>query len=194
MAIVSINENYLNDIAEAIREKTGTNSLYKPKQMAAAISGIEGGGASNVNNTYMIPYELQELPPYVFKHDNLEYFNLSYVTFDKYISPSGAVHSLTTIGRWAFYGQRMTKIDLPETVTTIDQDAFQNCCSTSVYIILRGTTLVHPNCFSIHNHATNSQCRVFLYVPKAILDQAKAHYNGAEVYVNAIEDNPSICG
>lgn len=42
MAIVTINDEYLTDIADAIREKTNTEETYKPREMAAAIRTIEG--------------------------------------------------------------------------------------------------------------------------------------------------------
>lgn len=41
MANVVINETHLEDIADAIRNKAGTQDLYKPRDMAAAIDGIE---------------------------------------------------------------------------------------------------------------------------------------------------------
>ena len=44
MAIVIINDEYLSDIADAIREKNGLTETYKPNEMAAAIIDIPGGG------------------------------------------------------------------------------------------------------------------------------------------------------
>ena len=44
MANVLVNENSLSDIADAIRAKNGSQSTYKPSQMADAISAISGGG------------------------------------------------------------------------------------------------------------------------------------------------------
>ena len=40
MAIVTINDNYLNNIASAIRFKNGTTNTYKPREMASAIRAI----------------------------------------------------------------------------------------------------------------------------------------------------------
>ena len=45
MANVLVNETYLEDIADAIRGKNGTQNTYKPGQMADAIDAISGGGA-----------------------------------------------------------------------------------------------------------------------------------------------------
>lgn len=44
MANVFVNETYLSDIADAIREKLNTEATYKPSQMADAIDSISGGG------------------------------------------------------------------------------------------------------------------------------------------------------
>ena len=44
MSRVAITEQYLTDIADAIREKTGLATTYKPSEMADAISSISGGG------------------------------------------------------------------------------------------------------------------------------------------------------
>ena len=43
MAKVMITESYLEDIADAIREKKGVSTTYYPSQMAEAISTIVGG-------------------------------------------------------------------------------------------------------------------------------------------------------
>lgn len=44
MAIVTTDNQHYADIAAAIRSKNGTETLYKPSEMAAAISAISGGG------------------------------------------------------------------------------------------------------------------------------------------------------
>ena len=44
MAIVTTDNQHYSDIATAIRSKNGTETLYKPSEMAAAISAISGGG------------------------------------------------------------------------------------------------------------------------------------------------------
>lgn len=41
MSKVLVTESYLEDIADAIREKSGTQNTYKPHQMAAAIEAID---------------------------------------------------------------------------------------------------------------------------------------------------------
>lgn len=44
MAIVTTDNQHYTDIAAAIRSKNGTETLYKPSEMAAAIQAISGGG------------------------------------------------------------------------------------------------------------------------------------------------------
>lgn len=44
MANVLVEESSLQDIADAIRSKNGTQNTYKPNQMADAIEAISGGG------------------------------------------------------------------------------------------------------------------------------------------------------
>ena len=44
MAVVTISDSILTDIADAIRSKNGTENTYKPAQMPDAIEAISGGG------------------------------------------------------------------------------------------------------------------------------------------------------
>ena len=44
MAIVTTDNQHYTDIAAAIRSKNGTETLYKPSEMASAIQAISGGG------------------------------------------------------------------------------------------------------------------------------------------------------
>ena len=50
MSKVLITEQYLNDIANAIRNKNNTASTYTPSQMATAIANIPSGSGTNINN------------------------------------------------------------------------------------------------------------------------------------------------
>ena len=46
MSIVTIDDSYFTDIANAIRGKNGSTDTYKPNEMAAAISAISSGGGN----------------------------------------------------------------------------------------------------------------------------------------------------
>ena len=50
MARVFVNDSTLTDIANAIREKNGTEKTYKPSQMADAVRAIQSGGIEVFNN------------------------------------------------------------------------------------------------------------------------------------------------
>lgn len=54
MANVFIEETSLQDIADAIREKTGTQDTYTPAEMAEAIEAISGGGGITPTGTIQI--------------------------------------------------------------------------------------------------------------------------------------------
>lgn len=48
MAEVLVQDSSLQDIADAIREKNGTETTYKPSEMGDAVRGISGGGGSGI--------------------------------------------------------------------------------------------------------------------------------------------------
>lgn len=54
MAKVAITEDYLQDIADAIRQKTGLSSTYYPSEMAQAILSISGSGGITPTGTINI--------------------------------------------------------------------------------------------------------------------------------------------
>lgn len=77
MATVTINEEYLTDIAEAIRNMNDTNTKYRPKDMAEAINGIseitgiyKNADYENCNLTLRIKAEESEYMT-DFSHDKL---------------------------------------------------------------------------------------------------------------------------
>lgn len=47
MSIVTIDDSYFTDIANAIRGKNGETTVYKPNEMAAAISALSSGGSGD---------------------------------------------------------------------------------------------------------------------------------------------------
>ena len=56
MAIKTIDETNLTNIADAIRAKNGTTEVYKPSEMAAAIQAITTGGGSGGGSSYDLYY------------------------------------------------------------------------------------------------------------------------------------------
>lgn len=58
MARVFVNDSTLSDIADAIREKNGTEDTYKPSQMADAVRGIQSGGSDiDADGYYVARYK-----------------------------------------------------------------------------------------------------------------------------------------
>ena len=60
MSKVLVNETSLSGIANSIRAKNGTETTYKPSEMAAAIDAIQTGGTVEAlditaNGTYTAP-------------------------------------------------------------------------------------------------------------------------------------------
>lgn len=60
MAKVTITEQYLEDIADAIRSKSSSSATYTPPQMAAAILAIPTGGTINNQNKAVTPNETEQ--------------------------------------------------------------------------------------------------------------------------------------
>ena len=60
MAKVMITESYLEDIADAIREKKGESNTYTPGEMAEAISSIDSGSTPIIDSLNVTPSESQQ--------------------------------------------------------------------------------------------------------------------------------------
>ena len=55
MAIVTINDEHLTNIADAIRRKNGTDNTYTPDKMADAIKDIQGGAEPVLEEVMVFP-------------------------------------------------------------------------------------------------------------------------------------------
>jgi len=60
MANVLVEESSLQDIADAIREKTGGSSTYTPAQMGSGVRSISGGSTINNQNKTVTPTTSQQ--------------------------------------------------------------------------------------------------------------------------------------
>ena len=112
MKVVTDNKHY-NDIADAIREKTETEKIYYPEEMASGVNeAFEAGQASIIekNVKHLRNNFVVSVSDYAFYYDtSLESVDLPMAT---------------SIGGRAFYGNTSLKnIDLPM-VTSIDTYAF----------------------------------------------------------------------
>ena len=66
MAVGTVSTSILTDIANAIRYQAGVATLYKPREMAAAISALDGTNADNYQAQPYVELESGVLPESVF--------------------------------------------------------------------------------------------------------------------------------
>lgn len=146
MAVKTYTEEYIQAIADAIREKNGTTDTYTVGRMAAAIQDIPVGAdlmaIMTGDNTFnldddTVPTEATTIPAHMF-HNNSKIRNVN-------------MANITTVGANAFQGSTVNKVELPECLT-IGNSAFDTCNS------LRNTVINIPKCTSIGDNAFNN-CR-----------------------------------
>lgn len=66
MAVGTVSTSILTDIANAIRYQAGVATTYKPRQMAAAVSALDGTDAGNYQTQPYMQLESGVLPESVF--------------------------------------------------------------------------------------------------------------------------------
>ena len=107
---VTVDDTYLMAIADAIREKSGSEATYKPREMAAAIREIGGDDA------------LIGL-------------------LDGNITELNVPNGTTEIVKYGCaYRSDLVAVTLPETVTTIGMNAFQDCTDLETINLPSGLT------------------------------------------------------
>lgn len=125
--VYTLEENY-EDIADAIREKLGVQTTYKPGEMAAAISSISGGGGGDNNwsavmqgdTTALYDNDITSLRPYGL---------ICNISSGAKIITSISFPNVTELGTNAFgYQENVTTVYLPK-VATIGDSIFSNCRS-----------------------------------------------------------------
>lgn len=120
--------DFLTDIANIIREKTGTTEPINPQDFGAKIAGIGGGD----NFRKLVSGTLTEL-----KASDLQGIHLikPYAFYyDDSIKSVSIPNSVTSIGMYAFEGcSKLTSVTIGSGVTRIRNDAFSSCTNlTSV--------------------------------------------------------------
>lgn len=127
MAYVTINEAYLDDMGNAIREKLGVISkTYRPKDMPAAIRSIKGSSEGEAAEIiYNIGKDVIEVSDYAFCYDD---HTTGSGTCLLRLNRLSAIENTTliNIGHSAFTGQEaMTQfLNVPATLNSIGQWAF----------------------------------------------------------------------
>lgn len=129
-------ENGLSSIADAIREKGDlgdplASPLTFPSGFVSAIEGLSSGGATE---------------PYIEE------------TYDAYGHLTAAVmHGHTTVRKWCFFMSDLVSIQLPPTVTSIEEGAFNNCVSLKSIQLPDAITKIGKSAFALCAYLTTIQ-------------------------------------
>lgn len=136
MAKVLVNDACLCNIADAIREKTGSTDKYKPSEMASAIANIEAGGG-----------DTSALEEAFIKRTFTEYSNDTITSIGN--SAFRACASLTSVsftkstntGAYAFYDcTKLTDVNFP-LAKTVSSQCFRGCSSLVSVTFPEATTI-----------------------------------------------------
>lgn len=161
MSKVLVTDTYLTDIANAIREKNGGTTTYRPGEMAEAITNI---GAPTPTKGIIInewdkagyPIDvsvvgLTEIEDYMFSH--AFYYNgaLNYYGYgllgkcQKFSIPE----DLTRIGEYSFqYCDMFPLTSLPDTIINIEKGAFEYCTELHLSHLPKNLTKINDSAFS----------------------------------------------
>lgn len=162
MAKVLISEENLTNIANAIREKNGKTTTYKPGEMATAIQNISGGGPTvtkgiviNEYDQYGYPIDvsvvgLTEIGDYMFSHTFYydgwtNYYGYGLLAKCKKFS---IPEDITSIGKYSFeYCSRLPLTSLPDTIINIGARAFSNCTELHLSNLPKSLTNISDGTF-----------------------------------------------
>lgn len=150
--------NFLTDVAEAIREKKGTTETINASSFDEEIKNLPSGGGEPVTKGVAInshdsdgyPTDISvvgmtEIPSYFF------YYSM-HNTSSLFSRVGANLHfpsNLTSIGNYAFYNCKNLKItSLPETLTSIGANAFQSCSNLAITSLPVGVTYLNGSTFN----------------------------------------------
>ena len=164
MAKVLGSEENLTNIANAIREKNGETTTYKPGDMAGAIQNISSGGSTITKGIIVNEYDEDGYPidvsltgfttiPAGYLQCSNSYSGGYLAKINKINLPDGITHiddsafqesrvniinipsNVTRIGYQSFMGtQQLTSIDLPKNLIQLGDEAFSTSGITSLII------------------------------------------------------------
>ena len=196
-----VNEQYLYDIADAIRRKNGESTLYRPQDMGTAILDIQTD--LDILTLSFLEREITSYSNEVITKIRTYAFNDCYeltsidipevtVIEANAIICSGLtsinVPKVTTIGLGGFSGcTSLPSIVLP-CVTTIGNSAFSRCSSLTS-ITLSGSTVCTLGT-NVFNDTPIASGTGYIYVPAELVDTYKAATNWS-TYASQIVAIPS---
>ena len=201
--LVTVNDANLKAIADAIREKNGTEETYKPSEMAAAIRGSQTSGGENNNDTEMLSAVLgrkgTELNCDAQRFGENACYGWTELT--KARLPSGRLFL-----KYSFRGcTALTTIDIggnDDVYPSSTSDDFYfannafNGASALETLILRPNVVAKMQGTTVFTTCPITSGTGYIYVPAALVDSYKAAANWS-TYANqirAIEDYPEITG
>ena len=169
MANVLVNDASLADIADAIREKNGTEETYKPAEMGDAVRAIEsGGGDSETILKQFIERETLEefIIPSGVKHIGHSAFrgwlNLKNIVFNEEIegiyngglsflrmTQTELPNSIKILADAALQGAEFKNklLKLPNSLETIGNQCFQYCLGVNIKEIPQAVTTIGKQAF-----------------------------------------------
>lgn len=154
MANVLINEQYLTDIANAIREKSKSTDTYKPKEMAAAISELSSSGSETDTSANAIIARTLSGNVTV-NCSKVGKYGLAYMA-----DLTSLVCYATTLDEYALAEcSNLTSVSLPN-ATTIGKRVFYRCNNLAKLVLsqirtLVGTTFVYCNSLTTVDFGSN---------------------------------------
>lgn len=131
-----IDGDTLENIADAIRGKTGATDTMTPDQMAAAIDGLEIGGGNTDAEDGIIDGSISG------HYTNPRVTKITNDTFSQRKALSSvSFPNVESISSYAFYGcSNLTTIDFPQ-ATSIGPYAFQRCSNLTTVDLPQATSI-----------------------------------------------------
>lgn len=138
MANVLVEETSLSNIASAIRVKNGSTAVYKPGEMAAAITNLPtggGSGSSSDNEDGLIADTLTN-------YENTRVTRIKdYCFYNSIKLATASFPNTTEVGKYAFqYCTALTQINIPK-ATTIGYSCFEEASKLSTVSLSNVQTL-----------------------------------------------------
>lgn len=126
MATMMIQDNYLTDIGDAIRERSGETTTYKPSEMAAAIKNIKGDMENLiVSNPSDTTYSNNLV-------NNVRDYGFAYIGYGLVDGWDINLPYASILGHYAFYHANLNTLQLPEATTIVGDGCFMG---TQVYTL-----------------------------------------------------------
>lgn len=125
MANVLVEETSLSNIASAIRGKNGSTAVYKPGEMAAAITNLSTGGSGGNEDGL--------LADTIVNYENTTATKIKAKCFlESATLVTATFTNVSNVGAYAFSNcPELTKVSLPKATTIVGTECFSRCSKLS---------------------------------------------------------------